>query len=167
MAFILLERIDAKWKDHLYSLDTLKDGIGLRAYGQRDPLKEYQKEAFDMFEAMIASIKEEVVELIFRVQTVREEKKPRVLASARAEYLHPTSQGMAAAGVSSAPSPEHTHRHSLPAGAIPRHGGKEGAMRAAESAETVRRPGPKVGRNDPCPCASGKKYKKCHGAHES
>ena len=148
--FILLQVIDSKWKDHLYSLDNLKEGIGLRAYGQRDPLVEYKREAFELFDGMIDSIKEEAVELMFRVQVVKEEKMTSAMnVTSQAQYLHPEAERMAAAAP---PGPA----------AIPTPAGPS-ILRPA--AQTVRRTEPKVGRNEPCPCGSGKKYKKCHGAN--
>jgi len=155
--YILLQVIDSKWKEHLHSLDILKEGIGLRAYGQRDPLVEYRQEAFALFDDMVAGIKEEAVELIFRVQAVREEKMSSVLEVSQAQFLHPESQGM----VSGQPPGEPA------AGSQPGAGPsllQPSAGDAGKKPETVRRDQPKVGRNDPCPCGSGKKYKKCHGA---
>lgn len=149
-SYIMLQVLDNKWKDHLYSLDNLKEGIGLRAYGQRDPLVEYKREAFILFDAMIQSIKAEGIELIFRVQVVREEKVTSVLDSGvKAQFLHPESQGMSAAFEPSAL--ETSPLLSSPPPSPP---------------QTVKRDEPKVGRNDPCPCGSGKKYKKCCGSGE-
>jgi preprotein translocase subunit SecA len=150
--YIFREVLDAKWKDHLYSLDNLKEGIGLRAYGQRDPVVEYKREAFGLFEAMTQSIKEEGVELLFRVQVVKEEKPASVLdTGSRAQYLHPESGGM---GMNPAAfqAPEPPKNIPLSQGRPPE-----------QKPSTLRREEPKVGRNDPCPCGSGKKYKKCHG----
>ncbi len=87
--YILLQVIDTKWKEHLYGLDNLREGIGLRAYGQRDPLVEYKREAFDMFDQMTDSVKEEAVELLFRVQAVRETKPANPVEDSKAQYLHP------------------------------------------------------------------------------
>jgi preprotein translocase subunit SecA len=167
--YILLQVIDSKWKEHLHSLDNLKEGIGLRAYGQRDPLIEYKQEAFEMFEAMVDSIKEEAVELIFRVQVVREEKIASVLEPSRAQFLHPESRGMAES------SPLSTRERSRGTVVSPMEGEEAsifghpsgiGQARPPLKSETVRRPDAKIGRNDPCPCGSGKKYKKCHGAND-
>ena len=134
--------IDAQWKDHLLSIDHLKEGIGLRGYGQRDPLTEYKKEAFDLFEAMVERVKAAVVERLFKVQIVRDTTIEMPVMSARAG----------------------THE-SRGAGA----GDPLAARGSAPAAAPVRRPaapprtptGDKIGRNDPCPCGSGKKYKKC------
>jgi preprotein translocase subunit SecA len=130
--------IDQLWKDHLLSMDHLKEGIGLRGYGQRDPLTEYKKEAFEMFQEMVDRLKEVVLEQLFKVRMVREEAAPVRVAAAPA------------------PAPRWQERHG--AGADIAGAGARGPARA--EARTVN--GAKVGRNDPCPCGSGKKYKKCH-----
>ena len=154
--FILLQVIDTKWKEHLYGLDNLREGIGLRAYGQRDPLVEYKREAFDMFDAMTDAIKEEAVELLFRVQAVHETKMASVLETPKAQFIHPESQGLTA-GRPEAPSP---HGMDGPSGFVPRN---ETADDRAP--EPIKRDHDKVGRNDACPCGSGKKYKKCCGVN--
>ena len=126
--------IDQLWKDHLLSMDHLKEGIGLRGYGQRDPLTEYKKEAFDMFQEMVDHLKEIVLEQLFKVRMAREEAAPIRVAAA--------------------PAPRWHERHGGPADIAP--------ARPAAGAEPRLPSGAKVGRNDPCPCGSGKKYKKCH-----
>ena len=150
--YILLQVLDSNWKDHLDSLDNLKEGIGLRAYGQRDPLVEYKREAFAMFEAMIQSIKDEAVELIFRVQVVKEEKVASALDTS-AKFVHPEAERMSQAPASGEPA--------APARPSLLHSGPQSQPRG--KAEPIRNEEPKTGRNDPCPCGSGKKYKKCHG----
>jgi preprotein translocase subunit SecA len=121
--------IDQLWKDHLLNMDHLKEGIGLRGYGQRDPLTEYKKEAFDMFQEMMDHLKEVVLEQLFKVRIGGVD-----LSSERAVASAPASQ----------PRWRETHGTNGPA--------SPGEPRLA---------GAKVGRNDPCPCGSGKKYKKC------
>ncbi|MCL6473021.1 MAG: preprotein translocase subunit SecA [Firmicutes bacterium] len=121
---VILEVIDNKWREHLYEMDYLKEGIGLRAIGQRDPLIEYKSEAFDMFQTMIESIKEDVLRYMFHVQVVQEEP---VAVRSKKEKVLVTS------------------------------GGSGGEPREPKRNEN------KIGRNDPCPCGSGKKYKKCCG----
>lgn len=143
---ILLDMIDSKWKDHLYAMDILKEGIGLRAYGQVDPLIEYKNEAYAMFQEMIGKIKEEAIEFIFNVHAVREERPRGVFESVQREFIHPELQPLAA-------------RRPQPTGVIPPGSAAEPTKQAP-----VQRQTPKVGRNDPCPCGSGKKYKKCCGA---
>ncbi len=164
---IMLQIVDAQWKDHLYSLDHLKEGIGLRGYGQRDPLIEYKKESFALFQAMKERIDEEVVRVLWSLRPIRNEdgeaspiaqpvrrapRTPLILGRGAAETLPPFAaprrEGVGA-GV-----PEGMPRGQQP----PRVGGDDAPVK------TIRREEPKVGRNDPCPCGSGKKYKKCHGA---
>jgi len=158
--YILLHVIDAKWKDHLRAVDELREGIGLRAYGQRNPLVEYKQESFDMFEQMVVSIKEEAIEFLFKVQAVREEAVIRPVSPSKQQYLHPEASGMTAGPTPGAPGVEESPPYGLPPAAqAPRPLGRSSRM-----PDTVRRDQPKVGRNEPCPCGSGKKYKKCHGA---
>jgi preprotein translocase subunit SecA len=135
---IMLNIIDAQWKDHLLALDHLKQGIGLVGYGQKDPLVEYKKESFDMFQAMLDRIDTTTIRSLFNLQVVAEQapdelQRRRAARRASLNFTGP-NQGAAPAGEE--------------AGRI----------------KTVVRSEPKVGRNDPCPCGSGKKYKKCHGA---
>ncbi|MCK4522951.1 SEC-C domain-containing protein, partial [Candidatus Aerophobetes bacterium] len=133
---ILLHTIDSQWKDHLYSMDSLKEGIGLRGYGQRDPLIEYKREAFEMFEELTQRIKEDVTEFIFKVEISREPSRERVLVGT------PQVPQPALAGTDQ---------------------GKERMGTSQESHVSYRRGKTKIGRNDPCPCGSGKKYKYCCG----
>jgi preprotein translocase subunit SecA len=136
--YILLSVLDQQWKDHLLALDHLKEGIGMRAYGQRDPLVEYKRESFDLYQEMMERVEDQVVQYAYRVELkeVAPERRRQVA----------TREVKADAG------------------------GLQGERREAQHSPTagppttVRRQTPKVGRNDPCPCGSGKKYKKCHGA---
>ncbi len=128
---ILLQTMDGLWKDHLLSMDHLKEGIGLRGYAQRNPLQEYQKEAFAMFEALSQRMQEDVVEKLFTVQIARQED---------AQRIEPR------------PMPQRQ--------VVMSHGGAAIQSQPAQ----LKREAPKVGRNDVCPCGSGKKFKKCHGA---
>ena len=142
---VFLQIIDTKWKDHLYAMDSLREGIGLRAYGQRDPLIEYKREAFEMFSQMIASIEEEVVETVLKLQPARPERFRGVFSSARQELLHPERSGFS--------RPQEASRAT------------EESLETSVSHPTLPQKSsqPKVGRNEPCPCGSGKKYKKCCG----
>jgi len=143
---ILLQVIDTRWKDHLYAMDSLREGIGLRAYGQRDPLIEYQHEGYGMFMDMIDRIKEETLEYLYKVKTVKEEKVPGVFDVRHQQLVHEEKsqfEGVAASHTEEAAS-------------------YEGQLPEAKT-ETYKREEPKVGRNDPCTCGSGKKYKKCCG----
>jgi preprotein translocase subunit SecA len=148
---LYLYTLDEHWRDHLYELDHLKGGIGLRAYGQRDPLIEYKKEAFTLFDTLLKEVNEDFVQRLFRVQLVPEtmaEAERRSTRRRMVEHHDATAAfGGGAAGPESAP----------PAAAR-----RSGAGEAPPAPTQPLRVGPRVGRNDPCPCGSGKKYKKCH-----
>ena len=137
--YVFLRVIDNHWRDHLYEMDHLKEGINLRAYGQKDPLLEYKAEGYKLFSAMLEQIDEEVIGDLFRArleEPSRTIRKPRQM-----QTTHQSTAGMGFVGASgTAP------REDVPA-----------------KPKTVVREMPKVGRNDPCPCGSGKKYKHCHG----
>ncbi|MDR2444178.1 MAG: preprotein translocase subunit SecA [Deltaproteobacteria bacterium] len=128
LRYVLLSSLDQQWKDHLLSMDHLKDGIGLRGYAQKDPLREYQREGFEMFEEMIARIRTLSLSIIFWAQIK---------------------------GFNDAPPPTPRERQMT----LSRGGGEQ-----PKAKQTERRTTQKVGRNDPCPCGSGKKYKHCCGA---
>jgi len=138
---VLLQNIDSKWKDHLYTMDTLKEGIGLRAYGHRDPLVEYQHEAFSAFQQMFDAIKETVAEMIFKVQAMHEERLKRIFRPSAQEFVHNDFSSFSRRSSSDKVAPQEKIQPQKP---------------------TPRQP-QKIGRNDPCPCGSGKKYKKCCG----
>lgn len=148
---IMLQIIDSKWKEHLHNLDSLREGIGLRAYGQRNPLVEYQHESFDMFSEMIESIKEESVEFIYKLEIQPRGPIQSVMQDRNQVLSHPESDSMHEAA-SSAPQ----------SGGSPMPGGPLGESRIPKKTAPIRTE-EKVGRNDPCPCGSGKKYKKCCG----
>jgi preprotein translocase subunit SecA len=159
---IILQIVDEQWKDHLYSLDHLKEGIGLRGYGQRDPLVEYKRESFDLFTAMKARVEEAIVRYLMWLRPVVQEEAaavprpvarratPMTMNKADAASAFGTARPAAAAVASSRAA-------SGRQGPVPARTGGDDVIK------TVRREEPKVGRNDPCPCGSGKKYKKCHG----
>ena len=146
---IYLQIIDVAWKDHLLSMDNLKDAVSLRGYAQRDPLQEYKKEAFNLFNGMWMRIEEDTVFTLVRMPTPRIEYVERTTEQSEDELIlqHPDpEQGQEEA----APPPEavayqHTEQQSVPA------------------PQPFRREAEKVGRNALCPCGSGRKYKKCHG----
>ncbi len=140
--FVLLETVDRQWKDHLLALDHLREGIGLRAYGQRDPLVEYKRESYELFEQMWERIEDHVVMTLFRAQPVEEMEHRR--RPMRTVLQHPAVKDLAA----SRAKQEQIANNPVGDGAKP---------------VTVRRTQPKIGRNDPCPCGSGKKYKHCCG----
>ncbi len=130
---IMLQSIDYYWKDHLLAIDQLKEGIGLRGYGQKDPRIEYQKEAYQMFLEMLDRIKKDTVEKLFAVQIAKEQEAKEMKVERKQTFI--LSRGEAAQSA--------------------------GGETEDGKGVTVRREGKKVGRNDPCPCGSGKKYKKC------
>ena len=189
---VLLQVIDRKWREHLYEMDYLQEGIGLRAHAQRDPLVEYQREGFDMFSQMLDGIKEEVVGFLFNMEVQVEEAPPappvidtqaaRLLPETRPvaisakglgdsrqsqalSYSSPTIDGAAGSGgvaIEQAPALGLGRSSTPPA----RPSGPQSARSAGEKMPA---PGQVVGsggpsRNAPCPCGSGKKYKRCHGA---
>ena len=151
----MLQIVDAQWKDHLYSLDHLKEGIGLRGYGQRDPLVEYKKESFTLFQAMKDRIDEEMVRYLWRLRPVVTEPGQAPVAPA-ARPARPRTPVTLSGGSAGAAAGAAVATAGAPRPA--RTGGDDAAV------TTVRREEPKIGRNDPCWCGSGKKYKKCHGA---
>ncbi len=146
----LLHTIDSKWKEHLYAMDHLKEGMGLRALGQRDPLVEFKREGYHMFRAMFESIHIDVAELIFKLQPVEQETRVRSVFGAQQQTVHHEFGGMTGTLQAAAVSEEHPV-----SGARPDH--RPVQSHPPASAEK------KVGRNDDCPCGSGKKYKKCCG----
>jgi preprotein translocase subunit SecA len=138
--YILLQSLDDNWREHLLGMDELRRGIGLRAIGQKDPLVEYQFESFTLFQQMLQTIREHVAEYALRVRVVTDDRtnRRRGMRESRDMLLPGAGMGMS-----------------------------EEARAAAQAAgdakpQPIRR-GPKTGRNDPCPCGSGKKYKHCHG----
>ncbi len=130
--WICLQVIDARWKEHLFALDRLKEGIGLRGYAQRNPLVEYKRESFEMYQEVHERIRGEVVRYAFQLEPMSQEERQAQLVRQRAEAERVQHVAAAAGGGPARP-------------------------------DTVVRKQKKVGRNDPCPCGSGKKYKKCHG----
>jgi preprotein translocase subunit SecA len=162
---IMLQLVDEQWKDHLYSLDHLKEGIGLRGYGQRDPLVEYKKESFALFQAMRDRVEEGIVRYLSRLMPVVEGLEGGGVALGAPMRTAPRKPSSMILNSPSAAA-------SSPFGAIRGGGGAAAVADPPRAARTggddvvrqVRRDEPKVGRNDPCPCGSGKKYKKCHGA---
>ncbi len=167
---IMLQIVDTQWKDHLYSLDHLKEGIGLRGYGQRDPLVEYKKESFQMFQALMDRIDEEILRWTFLYQPVATSEAGAAAADSEAPRGRPApaperEPELAFAGVRTAAARRMTlNDPSATPTAFARSAEPREAKGGTDEVLTVRREGPKIGRNDPCPCGSGKKYKKCHGS---
>ncbi|MFW6379848.1 MAG: preprotein translocase subunit SecA, partial [Halorhodospira sp.] len=169
---VMLQVLDKHWKEHLAAMDYLRQGVGLRGYAQRNPKQEFKKDAFNMFQEMLESLKRDAVGVLLRAQVRAEEdveavEEQRRQEAERMQLRHATpasatasAAGSAASGAVAAASSE--ARETQPAGST------TGASPAGERdrttrAETVTREGPKVGRNEPCPCGSGKKYKHCCG----
>ena len=132
---VMLKVVDEKWMNHIDSMDELKNGIGLRAYGQKDPVVQYRLEGFDMFDEMINDIKFDVTKILMHIRQQGEIK--------RQETVKITGEALEAI-----------------------HSVDGGAKIGTDVDRTVRNDGPKVGRNDPCPCGSGKKYKNCCGKNQ-
>jgi preprotein translocase subunit SecA len=164
---IMLSVIDQQWKDHLLSMDHLKEGIGLRGYGQHDPLVEYKKESFDMFEAMMQRFQEDTVRYLYLMQILERPREPEAQAQPEPQEASPAHRD--GEGNGRRPRMVSTSADELEEAFLRRKrreleqarmaGGGE-----AQQVQQVVRGQEKVGRNDPCPCGSGKKYKKCHGA---
>jgi preprotein translocase subunit SecA len=154
---IILERIDNHWQEYLRNMDALRQGVGLRAYGQRDPLVEYKKEAFQMFSELMDRIKEDISSHLFRFTSV-EAAQNFIAALPGSREVHENVSAMDQRRQQVGEPPSADSKASAPAGA-------EEAMQAALNAKAtpVRREAGKIGRNEPCPCGSGKKYKKCCG----
>jgi len=148
---VMLQVIDRHWREHLYALDGLKEGIGLRGYGQRDPLVEYKRESFELFQIMNESIQEQMLRTLFHLELMPA-ARPADRGRPRPEELTASHLG-APPGALPVPPPQ-------PA---PQQLNYQSAGAAPAKPQTVVRQAPKVGRNDPCPCGSGLKYKKCHG----
>ncbi len=141
---VMLQTLDTHWKDHLAQMDYLRQGIHLRGYAQKNPKQEYKREAFEMFSAMLTSIKDEVVRTLSRMQVQLPETLPEQAPPAHAfEFKHEEFHGL---GAESAEADE-----------------RADAAAAATEHQPFVREGRKIGRNEPCPCGSGKKYKQCHG----
>jgi preprotein translocase subunit SecA len=136
---VMLQVLDMQWKEHLLSMDHLRQGIGLRAYAQKNPKQEYKRESFELFQSMLQTIKEEMVRIIAHVEPV----SPEEMAAMEAEKRAKMQRDMKAL---------HADAPTLGGEADPE-----------QTEKTVVREGKKVGRNEPCPCGSGKKYKQCHG----
>ena len=145
---IMLQVLDNLWKDHLANMDQLRQGIGLRAYAQKNPKQEYKRESFEMFEDLLNNIKIETVRFLSHIQVTSEEDMQKLEEQRRREqegreYQHAATENLTQEGSAK--------------------GANEAAGKPAQPQQPLQRQGPKVGRNDPCPCGSGKKYKQCHG----
>jgi preprotein translocase subunit SecA len=139
MRMVMLQSIDTHWREHLASLDYLRQGIHLRGYAQKNPKQEYKREAFELFAQLLTQVKMEVTRVLMTVRIQTQEQAAQAAEALEEQashvsnvtYTHPNEDGSVS---------EERDRSATPAGAVPR-----------------------VGRNDPCPCGSGRKYKNCHG----
>jgi len=164
---LLLMVLDKQWKDHLLTLDHLRHGIFLRAYGQRDPLNEYKREAFELFGTMLSEVRDEVTMLLSRVELQAAEPEAAVVQRAP-QTMHEGRQDLALAGAGAAAGP--AAGAEAPAGAMAEAGGRPPSPRPQRSRQAASQIDPddpstwgKVPRNAPCPCGTGRKYKHCHG----
>src|SRR5512141_2534089 len=167
--FFMLQTVDTLWKDHLLALDHLKEGIGLRGYGQRDPLVEYKKESFQLFEAMKEGIEEQILQYLFRFEVAqapaeRPPRDERAPAPGAPEDGSTPSAAAATGSASSRRAAAELEKRRQKEQNLQLQGSFDPTAGGDFDVSTVKASGPKVGRNDPCPCGSGKKYKKCHGA---
>jgi preprotein translocase subunit SecA len=158
---LYLEEIDKQWIDHLQNMDSLRDGIGLRGYGQKDPKLEYKKEGYDMFLEMLGNIESNVLSKHFRVKVQAETE-----AKLPAHKERQMTEGRGAVGIAGG-APSRSAATPPPSASAMRRAGAARPAQPVQKVETFRREHPKVGRNDPCPCGSGKKYKKCHGTESA
>jgi preprotein translocase subunit SecA len=151
---IMLRQLDSHWKEHIAALDYLRQGIHLRGYAQRNPKQEYKREAFEMFSSMLERVKHDTISILSKIQIRRPEDvqavEPPPPDPSTLRFQH------AAAPTLAPPPPE-------PRAGAPAPGQLRAPAPAAEPIAPYVREQPKVGRNDPCPCGSGKKYKQCHG----
>ncbi|MEO6776461.1 MAG: preprotein translocase subunit SecA [Kofleriaceae bacterium] len=152
-----LEEIDQQWIEHLKTMDALREGIGLQGYGQKDPKKEYKKAGYSMFQEMMHRIQENTIQKLFRVQIQKQEEAKAIPAVKEQQLGELQERGVADKNEDEAEIAAQAAR-----------AGRGKARTAGDGTVTapVKRERPKVGRNDPCPCGSGKKYKKCHGKDE-
>jgi len=175
-AFVYMQIIDRAWKNHLLAMDTLKDSVSLRGYGQRDPLQEYKKEAFRMFEQMMHLIEEETTRSLIQLEppksaaaaqalTVDEPDEDDLTMSHPSAQSYDASKGQEGSTAGGSGGSGNTGGN----GGLIYHGSRSAppAGDTRQTPQTFKREMPKVGRNDPCPCGSGKKYKKCHGVADS
>jgi preprotein translocase subunit SecA len=159
--FLLLDIIDTKWKDHLRNMDSLREGIYLRGYGQKDPKLEYKREGFDLFEEMFTSMKEQASDVVMKMQVSEEVEKQEVESvwnEDQAQTIHQEASSAFSGAPQAGTGVPPTGGGSAEMQAQSEHGGEQ-----LKPVETIRKTSREPGPNEPCPCGSGKKYKKCHG----
>jgi preprotein translocase subunit SecA len=161
-----LEEIDQQWVEHLKTMEALREGINLQGYGQKDPKKEYKKAGFSLFSEMMDRIQSNTVTKLFRVQIQREEEQIPQLAQRERQLVERGAANKSEEENAELDAVERAAQGRPSRGGRPQARDGSGDREVTERQEPVRRDRPKVGRNDPCPCGSGKKYKKCHGKDE-
>ena len=159
---VVLSVLDRKWREHLYEMDYLQEGIGLRAMAQRDPLVEYQREGFDMFTAMMDGIKEESVGYLFNLE-VQVEQEAAAQEAPAVDQQVPHEDHRPAIVAKGLAAPQRPARLQYTAPTVDGQAGQGGVVRSQEATSTVRSEYGNVARNAPCPCGSGRKFKRCHG----
>lgn len=164
-SYIYLQIIDQAWRDHLQAMVALKESVSLRGYGQRDPLQEYKKEAYHLFEGLFSRIEQETIQTLLKMpkpQAAPERAPQEDVIEEKLNFSHPQADD-----VYKQPSASGNGGHQAPQeDKMIYHGSREASRdqnASASQQQTIKREGVKVGRNDPCPCGSGKKFKKCHG----
>ena len=155
---IMLQQLDSHWKEHLAAMDYLRQGIGLRGYAQKNPKQEYKREAFEMFGVMLDQVKHDAISILSKVQ-IRNERDVEAVEEQRSDMSSMRYQHAQASALPQAPQGPPPPQQGMPG--LP-GGGAPPPPEAAPATPFVRSQ-PKVGRNEPCPCGSGKKYKQCHG----
>ena len=153
--FVMIQIFDQSWKDHLYAMDMLRNGIGLQAFAEKDPRIQYKKEGYKYFGEMMEAIRDKVTDLIFRARIVGNAQARNAYQVTAATHEESGGYGVA----------ENTKE--LAAASVAAGGESESGEVDNRVVKPIVRESPKVGRNDPCPCGSGRKYKKCHGANAS
>ena len=167
---VMLQELDRHWREHLAAMDYLRQGIHLRAYAQKNPKQEYKREAFELFGTLLDRIKHDSISLLSRLQVrseaeieAQERERERQMAR-RLEMQHASPQSAIAGDSEPAAGPTAAAGPGAAAGVLPGGQAPRGPLAAPEPQTPVVRDGRKIGRNEPCPCGSGKKYKHCHGA---
>ena len=145
---VMLQMLDSHWKDHLAAMDHLRQSIHLRGYAQKNPAQEYKRESFNMFTSMLEALKYEVISTLSKLEIAPESEIPEQHAPTQVTYQHAEFNGL----------PENNPEEMTPEALI-----QQQEQEHNEPQQPYVRSQPKVGRNDPCPCGSGKKYKQCHG----
>lgn len=164
--YVSLQALDDSWKEHLAGMDYLRQSVGLRGYAQKNPKQEYKKEAFELFTRMLAEYKAQVVTVLSKVQVRSAEQVEQAKAQAEARTRKPAEVTYEHKPVNSALADEESESEgdvAVATAAAARGAAAKQAQTATAPSQPVRRDMPKVGRNEPCPCGSGKKYKACHG----